>query len=87
MYYQLDQTFFFMLLAGLETERQSVSADVLSELNQVFTAELAHKAYIQCCRLAGGRYIEELANDDLIRQLCSQHEYEIRRQSEQEKLL
>ena len=74
------------MLACLETERQSVSADVLSELIQVFTAELAHKAYIQSCRLAGGRYIEELDNDDLIRQLCFPHEHEIRQQSEQEKL-
>lgn len=55
-------------------ERPGVSEEVMTELEEVFTAELAHRAYVQCCRLAGGHYIQELANDDLIRRLCTQHE-------------
>jgi len=60
-----------------EIYRADVSNEIIEELSKVFTAELAYKAYIQCCRLAGGHYIEELVNDDLIRQLCSQHEHEL----------
>ena len=78
-----DKHMFYLLVTavgvvGCDMNRADVSKEVLDELQQVFTAELAHRAYIQCCRLAGGHYIQKLANDDLIRRLCTDYELELK---------
>ncbi|XP_012942081.1 WD repeat-containing protein 81 [Aplysia californica] len=47
------------------------------ELKCVFCPELAQACYIPLCRIFGSIHMEEhLHNDDLIRQLCSQHDRE-----------
>lgn len=58
--------------------RDLVTQESLNQLKGTFTVELAHKAYILCCRLAGGHYVDQNINDDLIRELCSQHEQDIK---------
>lgn len=48
---------------------------VMEEMKKVFTPELAHTAYIPLCQIFGSIHMEQsLWNDDLIRQLCSQHD-------------
>ncbi|KAK6998450.1 WD repeat-containing protein 81 [Biomphalaria glabrata] len=45
------------------------------ELKTVFSAELAQACYIPFCRIFGSIHMEEnLNNEDLIRQLCAQHD-------------
>ncbi|KAK3712669.1 hypothetical protein RRG08_058571 [Elysia crispata] len=47
------------------------------ELSMVFSPELAQACYIPLCRIFGSIHMEnELPNEDLIRQLCSQHDKE-----------
>ncbi|KAH9519567.1 hypothetical protein Btru_003023 [Bulinus truncatus] len=47
----------------------------LQELKSVFSPELAQACYIPLCRIFGSIHMEEnLNNEDLIRQLCSQHD-------------
>ncbi|XP_067941415.1 WD repeat-containing protein 81-like [Watersipora subatra] len=64
-------------LSESDISRSSVALEVMAELEKVFTPELAHRAYVQCCQLAGGFYIQKLANDDLIRRLCTEHELQM----------
>nr|VZH89394.1 unnamed protein product [Spirometra erinaceieuropaei] len=51
------------------------SSAAFAELRSVFTAELAHMAYIPFCRLAGGDHLDSsLDNIDIVQRLVSEHE-------------
>ncbi|GFO33505.1 WD repeat-containing protein 81 [Plakobranchus ocellatus] len=58
--------------------KSSISAEKGSqELSMVFSAELAQACYIPLCQVFGSIHMEkELPNEDLIRQLCTQHDSE-----------
>ncbi|KAI0233832.1 WD repeat-containing protein 81 [Lamellibrachia satsuma] len=54
---------------------------ILGELRETFTPQLAHAAYIPFCRLAGDIHMEQnLINDDLIRRLCASHDQALSQQ-------
>ncbi|VDL99896.1 unnamed protein product [Schistocephalus solidus] len=51
------------------------SSAAFAEFRSVFTAELAHMAYIPFCRLAGGDHLDNsLDNIDIVRRLVNEHE-------------
>ncbi|BHF71920.1 WD repeat-containing protein 81 [Sparganum proliferum] len=51
------------------------SSAAFAELRSVFTAELAHMAYIPFCRLAGGDHLDSsLDNIDIVQRLVAEHE-------------
>ncbi|GFR67396.1 WD repeat-containing protein 81 [Elysia marginata] len=62
----------------VEPKSPSVSAEKgTQELLAVFSPELAEACYIPLCRIFGSIHMEkQLPNEDLIRQLCAQHDTE-----------
>ncbi len=51
---------------------------ILSELQEAFTPELAHTAYIPLCRLTGSIHMEsKLYNHEMVWRLSSTHEKEL----------
>lgn len=63
------------LLGGEAAPSDLFPAQVLEELKNVFTPELAYLSYVPLCRFLGARYMEDaLPNHDLLRSLCLQHD-------------